>query len=178
MPNELATWSAGGDDHELAAGQVDRLLQPARHPHADVRQEVLRALLPEGLVPLNVDAQASDRIVTLVGWEQEREDAKLAAGCVPGVLGIIEDLVRLPRPGAGEAAKEEVAAALVRTTVADAADLTVDEPCPGTVVLSGGVRSRRDHDLAIATAASATGVGPWTTASTSNADHDRGRRTA
>jgi hypothetical protein len=115
MAHELATWSAGDDDHELAAGQVDRLLQPARRPHADVRQEVLRALLLEGLVPLTVDAHVADGIVTLagtVGWEQEREDAKLAAGCVPGVLGVIDDLVRLPRPDAGEAAKEEVAAAL------------------------------------------------------------------
>jgi hypothetical protein len=37
--------------------------------------------------------------------------------------------------------------------------LTVDEPCPGTVVLSGVVRARRDHDLAIATARSVADVG-------------------
>ena len=115
MAQELATWSAGDDDHELAAGQVDWLLQPARRPHADVRQEVLRVLLLEGLVPLTVDAQVGDGIVTLagtVGWEQERQDAKPPAGCVPGVLGIIDDRVRLPPPDAGEADREAVAAAL------------------------------------------------------------------
>jgi hypothetical protein len=59
------------------------------------------------------------------------------AGCVPGVLGIIDDLVRLPQPGTGEAAREDVAAALARTRIADVAELTVDGPCAGTVVLSG-----------------------------------------
>jgi osmotically-inducible protein OsmY len=158
--HELASWSAG-DDHELTRDQVDRLLQVARRPDADVQREVLRALLLEGLVPLTVDARVADGIATLagtVGWEQERQDAKQAAGWVPGVLGIIDDLVCLPRPGAGEAAKEEVAAALARTKVADVAELTVDEPCPGTVVLSGAVRTRSDHDLAIATAWSVADV--------------------
>ena len=158
--HELASWSAG-DDHELTADQADRLLHVVWRPDADVQREVLRALLLECLVPLTVSARVADGIVTLVGtvgWEQEREDAKHVAGCVPGVLGIIDDLVRLSCPGTGERAKDEVAAALGRTGVADVAELTVDEPCPGTVVLAGAVPTCRVHDLAIAVASSVAGV--------------------
>ena len=80
------------------------------------------------------------------------------AGCVPGVAGIIDDLVRLPAPGTGAAATDEIAAALARSGIADTAELTVDQPCPGTVVLTGAVRTRSDHDLATATARSVAGV--------------------
>jgi osmotically-inducible protein OsmY len=159
--HELASWNAD-DDNELTGDQIDRLLQVTCRPDADVQREVQRALLLESLVPQTVDARVADGIVTLVGTvcgEQERQDAKQAVGCVPGVLGIIDDLVRLPRGGTGEAAKEEVVAAFARTRFADVAELTVDEPCPGTLVLSGVVRTRRDHDLAIATARSVADVG-------------------
>ena len=158
--HELATWSAGDDD-ELTGDQVDRLLHVALRPDADVRRDVLAALRLEGLVPLTVDARVADGIVTLtgtVGFEQERQDARQVAGCVPGVAGIIDDLIRLPRPGTGEAATEQVAAALARSGIAGTAELTVDQPCPGTVVLTGAVRTRSDHDLATATARSVAGI--------------------
>jgi len=158
--HELACWSAG-DDGELTGDQVDRLLQVARRPDADVQRDVLAALRLESLVPLTVDVRVADGIVTLtgtVGSEQEREDARQVAGCVPGVAGIIDDLIRLPRPGTGAAATDQVAAALARSGLAGTAELTVDQPCPGTVVLTGAVRTRRDHDLATATARSVAGV--------------------
>ena len=158
--HEEAAWS-DCDDHELTRDQANQLLSVVLRPDADVQRDVLRALLLEGLVPLTVDAQAADGIVTLAGTvcsEQERADAKHAVGCAPGVLGIIDELVTLPQPGTGKAASEEVAAALARTTVADVAELTVDEPCPGTVVLSGAVGTRQDHDLAITTARSVADV--------------------
>jgi osmotically-inducible protein OsmY len=158
--HELATWGAS-DDHELTGDQVDRLLRAARRPDADLQRDVLAALRHEALVPLTVDIRVADGIVTLtgtIGGEQERQDAKQVAGWVPGVLGIIDNLVRLPRLGTGEAAEEEVAAALSRTTITDVAELTVDQPCPGTVVLTGSVRTRRHHDLAIAAAWSVAGV--------------------
>ena len=77
---------------------------------------------------------------------------------MPGVAGIIDNLACLPQPRTGEAVKEEVAAELARTRIADIAELTVDQPCPGVVVLSGAVRTRSDHDLAIATVRSVAGV--------------------
>jgi hypothetical protein len=74
------------------------------------------------------------------------------------LAGIIDGLVCLPGPGTWEAAREEVAAALARTTIAGAAELTVDHPCPGTVVLTGAARTRSDRDLATATAWTADGI--------------------
>jgi osmotically-inducible protein OsmY len=158
--HELASWGAGGD-RELTGDQVDRLLQVAQRPDAGVQRDVLAALRLDSLVPLTVDARVGDGIVTLagtVGSEQERQDARQVAGSVPGVAGIIDDLVRIPAPGTGETATEEVAAALARSTIASVAELTVDQPSPGTVVLTGAVGTRRDHDLAAATAWSVPGV--------------------
>ena len=43
---------------------------------------------------------------------------------MPGVLGITDALVCLPALGTGEAASEEVSAALARTTIAEVAELT------------------------------------------------------
>jgi hypothetical protein len=161
-PADDLAFPGAGDDYELTGDQVDRLLQVALRPDAEVQRDVLCVLRLEAVVPLTVDARVNDGIVTLAGtvcWEQERQDAKQAIGCVPGVLGIIDNLVRLPRPGTGDAAKEEVVAALAQTRFADVAELTVDEPCPGTLVLAGVVRTCRDHDLAIATAWSVADVG-------------------
>jgi hypothetical protein len=158
--HEPACWAAG-DDRELTGDQVDRLLHVVLRPDAGVQRDVLGALRLEALVPLTVDARVADGIVTLTGTiarEQQRQDARQVAGYVPGVLGIIDDLVRLPGPGTGQTAREEVAAALTRTRIAGVAELTVDEPCPGTVVLTGAVRSSSDHDLATATAWSVAGV--------------------
>jgi len=124
--HKLACWSAG-DDHELTGVQVNRLLQVARRPDADVQRDVLRALRLEAFVPLTGNVRVADGIVTLTGTvccEQEREDAKQVAGWVPGVLGITDALVCLPALGTGEAASEEVSAALARTTIAEVAELT------------------------------------------------------
>ncbi len=76
-----------------------------------------------------------------------------------GPIGVMNEIACRHRPGAdGEATKEAVAAALARGAIADVADLAVDAPCSGTVVLSGAVHSRSRHDLAIATAWSVTDV--------------------
>jgi osmotically-inducible protein OsmY len=131
-------------------------------PDAEVQREVLRALLLDSLVPLTVDARVREGTVTLsglVGSEWERQDARYLACCVPGVLGIVDDLSVLPGSGTGEeSVKEAVEAALARTAIADLADLTVDAPSAGTVVLSGAVTSRSDHDRAVATAWSVADV--------------------
>lgn len=159
-------------DRELAAGRTGNGLkhleaapwcrQVRGRLDAEVRREVLRALLLDIQVPMTVDAQVRDGIVTLsgmVGSECEREDAKYVASCVPGVLGVADELRLLPSSGADEETTgEAVEAALARTAIADLADLTVDVPCQGTVVLSGAVTSRSDHDLAIASALSLADV--------------------
>ena len=143
-----------------------RSRQPAitGRPDADVRRDVLRALLLDSFVPLSVDAQVNDGVVTLTGTvssERERKDATYLAGCVPGVIGVLDHFAwrpRFPRGDDGQAARDAVAAALASTAKADLRDLTVDTSGWGTVVLSGVVQSRSDHDLAIATAMSVADV--------------------
>ena len=154
---------ARGDDgsEDLAAEDVQRLYDIASRPDADVRREVLRALRLDSLLPLTVDVQVSDGVVTLagtVGSQRERTEAVYLAGCVPGVIGVLDDLACRPQPGSADAVSEAVAAALACTAVAEVAELTVDAAGWGTVVLSGAVQSRTDHGLAIATALSVPGV--------------------
>lgn len=67
----------------------------------DVRKDVLRSLMLDSLVPLSVDVQVQDGIATLAGtvnWHRERDDAMYLTGSVPGVLGVIDDLVLVPAP--------------------------------------------------------------------------------
>lgn len=155
-------WSADANQ-ESADRHRQRLRDLTGRPDADVHRDVLRALLLDSLVPLSVDAQVSVGVVTLTGAvssERERKDATYLAGRVPGVVGVLDELAYLPHTRADddEATREAVADALVCTSIADVADLTVGTSGCGTVVLSGAVQSRSDHDLAIATALSVADV--------------------
>jgi osmotically-inducible protein OsmY len=128
----------------------------ARRDDAEVRRDVRRALVLDSLVPLSVDARVSDGVVTLTGTvssDQERKDAIYLAGCVPGVVGVLDEFAAGRRPcGDDEAIGDAVSSALYSTAIADVAELTASSAGWGTVVLSGAVQSRSDHDLAVATA--------------------------
>jgi osmotically-inducible protein OsmY len=160
--DEAHAW--GADAYQESADRsVPRLHDVSGRPDADVRREVLRALLLDSLVPLSVDAYVSDGIVTLTGTvtsERERKDAMYLAACVPGVIGVLEELAYLPRPRADddEAIREAVMAALACNSISDVADLTVSISGWGRVTLSGAVQSGGDRDLAIATALSVADV--------------------
>jgi osmotically-inducible protein OsmY len=148
-----SAWGTGG---RPPGGRGPRR-DATRRDDADVRRDVLRALLLDSLVPLSVDAEVSDGVVTLtgtVGSECERTDATYLAGCVPGVVGVLDQLIPRPRSAGDdvEAIRDAVANALACTAIAEVAELTVCSAGWGTVVLSGAVRSRSDHDLAVATA--------------------------
>lgn len=153
------TWGAGG--RESAGQQPER--EVACRDDTEVHRDVQHALLLDSLVPLTVDAQVSDGVVTLTGTagsERERTDATYLAGCVPGVVGVLDQLTPWPRsPGDDdEVIRDAVVSALACTAIADIAELTVGSAGWGTVVLSGAVQSRSDHDLAIATAWSVSDV--------------------
>ncbi len=154
----------GPDDNQDCTDRHRRRVRDITdRPDADVRREVLRALLLDSLIPLSIDAQVSDGIVTLtgiVGSERERKDATYLAGCVPGVIGVMDELAYRPHARAhnDEAIREAVIAALACTSNGDVADLTVGTSGLGTVVLSGAVQSRTDRELAIATAWSVADV--------------------
>ena len=157
--DDSRTWGAGGD--ESAAQRPERAV--ARRDDADVRRDVLRALLLDCGVPLTVDAQIDDGVVTLTGTagsERERKEATYLASSVPGVVGVLDKLTPRPRSSGDddEVVRDAVASALACTGIADVAELTVGSAGWGTVVLSGAVQSRSDHDLAIAAAWSVCGV--------------------
>ena len=141
-------------DSELAAVGGEEL--SCQRLDTEVERDVLRAMGLDSLVPLSVDARVRDGIVTLSGTvrsARERDDAKHVAGRVPGVLGVIDETSELPSLDvADETMRDAVRAALARTAIADLAELTVEAPYSGTVVLFGAVTSRSDHDLALATA--------------------------
>lgn len=139
-----------------------RLLDAGQRDDAEVRRDVLRALMLDSLVPLTVDAWVQDGIVGLTGtvsWNGERDDAMFLVACVPGVLGICDELTLVPAPGRdGGDLEDEVAEALGRTAAVDDGEFCVQGGCDGTVVLSGVVRSWAEHDEAVATAWSVPGV--------------------
>jgi osmotically-inducible protein OsmY len=85
-----------------SADQVRRPVDDGMRDDADVRRDVLRALMLDSLVPLTVDAQVRDGIVTLTGtvsWHGERDDAMLLAASVRGVLGILDEVALVPAQG-------------------------------------------------------------------------------
>ena len=93
------------DSPGVSAERLAMLLRTDPRDDSDVRSDVLRALTLDSLVPLSVDAQVRDGIVTLTGtvsWQHERKDAIYLAGCIPGVLGVIDNLVLIPAPRDGD----------------------------------------------------------------------------
>jgi osmotically-inducible protein OsmY len=90
---------------EISAERLAMLLRTDSRDDSDVRCDVLRALMMDSLVPLSVDAQVQDGIVSLTGtvsWHRERNDAMYLTGSVPGVLGVIDNLVLIPAPRDGD----------------------------------------------------------------------------
>jgi osmotically-inducible protein OsmY len=162
-------WSA--DDQVLEEEHIERMRNVIIRPDADIHEDVQRTLVLDCLVPMTVRVQVGDGIVTLtgtVGTDRERECAKYLAGLVPGVFGVMDELVCRALPGAAhadadadaddDAVKDAVVAALRRTDRADLSDLDVESPCNGTVIVFGAVSCRGDRDLAIATARSVADV--------------------
>jgi hypothetical protein len=85
----------------ISGEQLARLLRAEQRDDADVRREVQRALVLDAFVPLSVGAEVEDGVVTLTGTvsrPRERDDAVLLASCVPGVLGITDNLMLAPAP--------------------------------------------------------------------------------
>jgi len=85
LADDEPAWSADANQ-ECMDRHRQRLGDSTGRPDADVRRDVLRALLLDSLVPLSVDAQVSDGVVTPTGTvcsERERKDATYLAGYVP-----------------------------------------------------------------------------------------------
>ena len=71
------------EDVRAWSRELQRLRKITDRADADVRRDVLRALLLDRLVPMTVDAQVRDGVVTLtgtVGSQRQRQDATYLAG--------------------------------------------------------------------------------------------------
>jgi osmotically-inducible protein OsmY len=137
-----------------------RILNDKRREDAEVRGDVLQALMLDALVPDAVDATVKDGFVTLTGivsWQYQREEAAFIAGNILGVLGVENDIyLDSPTPYAGDV-QDAIKKALERDAKIDSDGISV-ETVNGTATLKGNVRSWAEHDDAVAAAWAAPGV--------------------
>jgi osmotically-inducible protein OsmY len=140
-----------------------------RRDDEDLCGDVLEALMLEASVPMTVDAQARDGIVTLTGtveWHYQREAAESRTAAVPGVAGIgnaitlAEAAEAAGAAGAAgaRAAADAIGCAFRRDAMLDPDRLSVETFSGGLVILSGTVSSWAAHDRAVAAAWSAAGI--------------------
>jgi osmotically-inducible protein OsmY len=137
-----------------------RLLDEDRHDDADLRGDVLQALMLDALVPTTIDATVEDGYVTLSGvaqWHYQRDEAEFVAGNVPGVAGLRDDVYLTVPTAAPEDVQRSITKALERSAKIEASDISVVSS-DGTVTLSGLVGSWYEHDTAVAAAWAAPGV--------------------
>jgi osmotically-inducible protein OsmY len=131
-----------------------------RRADEDLRGDVLEALMLDLSVPVTIDAQARDGLVTLTGtaaWHYQREAGESRTTDVPGVAGIDNAITLTQPPGAGEVA-DAIGGVFRRDAVLAADVLPVETFSGGLVILSGTVGSWTAHDHAVAAAWSAPGL--------------------
>ena len=126
----------------------------------DLRGDVLEALMLDGSVPMTVDAQARDGLVTLTGtakWHYQRQAAEIRTANVPGVADIDNGIILTQTPDARDAA-DAISGAFRRSAALKANGLSIEAFPDGLVILSGRVSSWAAHGHALAAAWSAPGV--------------------
>ena len=137
-----------------------RILDANRRDDADLRGDVLRALMLDTLVPPTIDAKVNDGWVILTGsaeWQFQRDEAEFIAANVLGVAGMINQIeLMAPMPSAGDV-KQSIKKAIERNAKLDAEAVSV-ESSNGTVTISGTVSSWSEHDDAVSAAWAAPGV--------------------
>ena len=145
-----------GVDNELDV----RLLTDDARSDADLRGDVLQALLLDTLVPDTIDVKVDDGKVDLTGeaeFKFQRDEAIEVAGNIRGVVGVTDEIAIVgPPPAAGDV-KDAITKAFARSAKLDADALTV-ESSNGTVTVKGTVQSWAEHDEAIDAAWAAPGV--------------------
>jgi osmotically-inducible protein OsmY len=137
-----------------------KLMNDDKRADADLRGDVLQALMLDSLVPNTVDAKVEDGFVTLTGtanWRYQRDEADFVASNIAGALDLFDEIeLTYPNPNAGDV-KESITKAFKRNAALDADDLHVSTS-NGTVTVNGTVSSWAEHDEAIDAAWAAPGV--------------------
>jgi osmotically-inducible protein OsmY len=137
-----------------------RLMNDAKRDDADLRGDVLQALMLDSLVPKTVDATVEDGFVTLTGtasWQYERDEAEFVAANIVGALDVFDEIaLDYPTPN-GSDVQDSIKKAFKRNAALDADDLRISTDS-GTVTVKGTVSSWAEHDEAIGAAWATPGV--------------------
>jgi len=137
-----------------------KLMTDDARSDADVRGDVLQALMLDTLVPNTIDAKVNDGEVALEGTAEfkfQRDEAIDVAGNIRGVINVWDEIPIVgPPPAAGDV-KDAITKAFDRSAKLDSDALTV-ESSNGTVTVKGTVQSWAEHDEAIDAAWAAPGV--------------------
>ena len=137
-----------------------RLMNDQKRDDADLRGDVLQALMLDTLVPKTVDAKVDDGLVTLTGkadWQYQRDEAEFVASNIAGAIDVYDEIeLTYPTPEAGDV-QGSIKKAFKRNATLDADDLFVTTD-NGTVTVNGTVSSWAEHDEALDAAWAAPGV--------------------
>ena len=110
---------------------------------AQIRGDVLQALVLDALVPPTIDALVKDGIVTLTGiaqWRYQRDEAEFITSNIVGIIDVENDIDFLgPLPESGDI-HHSIKKALERDAKLDADNIAVSSS-HGRVTLTGSVRS-------------------------------------
>jgi osmotically-inducible protein OsmY len=145
-----------GVDNQL---QV-RLMGPNRRDDAELRGDVLQALMLDSLVPDTIDAKVKDGLVTLTGTatsQYQRDEAEFVAANIAGALEVTDEITLMSPTPAPSDVQQSIRSAFDRNATLDANDLHISSS-NGTVTIKGTVSSWAEHDEAIDAAWAAPGV--------------------